>query len=113
MRLAADATRRRQDALLCAVRTFRAGRCVTDFDPHSPRAGVLAAHPDAMRWARDCKWVPATGYCPTGACSPECLFRVQREQEAQRIVQSRQRRRSQLPAPRRAAPMRGKPRPTG
>jgi hypothetical protein len=68
---------------------------------------MLAAHPDAVRWARDCKWVPGTGYCPQRPCSPDCLFRMQREQEAQRIVQARQRRwRSQSLAPRRAIPAR-------
>ena len=54
----------------------------------------LAAEPDAARWAADCCWVPGTGYCRDRSCSIECLFRAQRETEANRIVRARQRRRA-------------------
>jgi len=58
----------------------------------------LASDPDAPRWARDCGWVPGTGHCRNRPCSPACLFRAQREAEAERVIGSRrQRRRAQLP----------------
>lgn len=58
-----------------------------------PAAAALAARPDAARWARDCAWVPGTGYCPVRACGERCVFRAQREAEAGRIVRARRRRR--------------------
>jgi hypothetical protein len=54
----------------------------------------LAADPEAVRWARDCAWVPGTGYCRNRPCSGRCLFRPQREAELRRLKQARQRRRS-------------------
>jgi hypothetical protein len=53
----------------------------------------LAAHPDALRWAHDCGWVPGTGHCLARDCASECLFRTQREAEARQIVRARRRRR--------------------
>jgi len=53
----------------------------------------LAADPEAPAWARDCGWVPGTGYCRNRRCGPACLFCSQREAEAQRLQRSRQLRR--------------------
>ena len=53
----------------------------------------LAGHPDALRWAHECGWVPGTGHCRNRDCSTECLFQPQREAEARRIVRTRRRRR--------------------
>lgn len=53
----------------------------------------LAAHPDALRWAHECGWIPGTGHCRNRGCASECLFRTQREAEARRIVRARRRRR--------------------
>ena len=70
---------------------------------HRGRAAVsspiaeLAAQPEAVRWARDCAWVPGTGYCRNRPCGAGCLFRAQREAEALRVTGARRRRRSQMP----------------
>jgi hypothetical protein len=53
----------------------------------------LAAHPDALRWAHECGWIPGTGHCRNRGCTSECLFRTQREAEARRVVRARRRRR--------------------
>lgn len=53
----------------------------------------LAAHPDALRWAHECGWVPGTGHCLTRDCASECLFRMQREAEARQVVRARRHRR--------------------
>src|SRR4051794_21105227 len=53
----------------------------------------LAGHPDTLRWAHECGWVPGTGHCRNRDCSTECLFQPQREAEARRIVRTRRRRR--------------------
>ena len=71
-----------------------------DFDPEfpalPPRIAKFIADPDARRWAHDCGWVPGTGSCKNRPCSPECLFREERETEASRIEhQRRHYRRSQ------------------
>jgi len=59
----------------------------------------LAAHPDALRWARECGWIPGTGHCRNRGCADECLFRPQREAEARRVIRDRrQRRKRQDPA---------------
>jgi hypothetical protein len=69
-----------------------------DFDPGlAPPAfpiAELATHPQAARWARDCAWVPGSGYCRNRPCSAACLFRAQREAEALSLKRERQRRRS-------------------
>ena len=57
-------------------------------------AEEIAAHPDAARWARDCAWLPGTGYCPGHRCSQECVFRAQRESEARLIIETRRSRRT-------------------
>ena len=54
---------------------------------------LLAADPEAARWARDCAWVPGTGHCRDRACSEACIFRPQREAEALRVVRWRRLRR--------------------
>ena len=62
----------------------------------------LALHPDALRWARECGWLPGTGHCRRRGCASECLFRPQREAEARGIARSRRRRRKkQQPVPER------------
>jgi hypothetical protein len=53
----------------------------------------LAADPDAPRWARDCRWVPGTGYCRNRPCRTGCLFRRQREDEARSLTEERRQRR--------------------
>jgi hypothetical protein len=53
----------------------------------------LTAHPDALRWAHECGWVPGTGHCRNRGCASECLFRPQREAEARQVVRARRRRR--------------------
>ena len=64
-----------------------------DFDPDfpalPPRIAEFIADPDAPRWAHDCGWVPGTGSCTNHPCSPECLFRDERETEASRIGHER------------------------
>ena len=65
--------------------------------PASPLSGgiaELAADPRALRWARECAWLPGTGYCRNRPCSAECLFRPQREAEMMRLKTDRRRRRS-------------------
>ncbi|MGE5269489.1 MAG: hypothetical protein ACM3JG_07435 [Thiohalocapsa sp.] len=59
----------------------------------SLRAADIAAEPDALRWARDCGWLPGTGYCRNHPCGRDCLFRPQREAESLRLVESRRQRR--------------------
>ena len=61
----------------------------------------LAAHPDALRWAHECGWLPGTGHCRNRDCASECLFRTEREAEARRVIRARRRRRK--PPPRAAA----------
>jgi hypothetical protein len=56
-------------------------------------ASLLAADPEAARWARDCAWVPGTGHCCDRLCSELCLFRPQREAEAARLMRWRRLRR--------------------
>lgn len=58
-----------------------------------PYAENLAAEPDALRWARECAWVPGTGHCRNRNCDPACLFRPQREAEAIRVRRWRRLRR--------------------
>src|SRR5438046_1353932 len=53
----------------------------------------LAADPDAPRSARDCGWVPGTGYCRCRPCGADCLFRRQCETEARRVIRLRRARR--------------------
>jgi hypothetical protein len=53
----------------------------------------LASHPDAPRWARDCRWIPGTGYCRNHPCRPGCLFRRQKEAEARSLTDARRQRR--------------------
>jgi hypothetical protein len=82
---------------------------VSDNDPGLPqprgRVAELAAHPDGVRWARDCAWVPGTGHCRNRRCSSKCLFREERTAEVQRVARARrQRRPSQLPGAERPAP---------
>ena len=57
----------------------------------------LAADPEAARWARECAWVPGTGYCRNRPCGAACLFRAQRAAEARRILRCRRRRRPTQP----------------
>jgi hypothetical protein len=57
----------------------------------------LAAHPDALRWAHECGWVPGTGHCRNRACASECLFREQRDAEARQVIRARRRRKAQQP----------------
>jgi len=64
-----------------------------DLPPLSPEMAQFAADPDALRWARDCAWVPGTGHCRNRPCGAECLFRGQRETEASRIEHVRRHRR--------------------
>lgn len=81
-----------------------------DFDPPgtpaSPGIVVLAAKPDADRWARDCAWVPGTGHCRNRPCSSRCVFRGQRAAEAVRLAGERRKRRpSQRPGADRPIPV--------
>ena len=55
--------------------------------------GEIIAHPDAVYWARECRWVPGSGYCRKDPCEEACAFRRQREIEAARIARSRRQRR--------------------
>jgi hypothetical protein len=64
-----------------------------------PRAEYLAAEPDAMRWARECAWVPGTGHCRNRPCDEACNFRPQREAEAARVLRWRRLRRIFLRRP--------------
>jgi hypothetical protein len=64
-------------------------------DPPASPIAKLAADPEAARWARDCAWVPGTGYCRNRPCDAACLFRAQREAEALRLKRARGRRRSE------------------
>ena len=82
-------------------------------EPHSdpaPRASPaciarLAAKPDAARWARNCAWVPGSGYCRNRPCSTQCVFREQRAAEADWLADTRRRRRlSQRPGAERPTP---------
>jgi len=80
-----------------------------DLRPAPPpgRIALLTAKPEAARWARECAWVPGTGYCRRRPCSPECAFNDQRVAEAARLVSwRRQRRPSQRPGAERPAPAR-------
>jgi hypothetical protein len=61
--------------------------------PAIARIAALAADPDAPRWARDCAWIPDTGFCPERTCQEDCMFRAQRMTEARRVVRLRQARR--------------------
>ena len=61
--------------------------------PAIARIAALAADPDAPRWARDCAWIPGTGFCPERTCQEDCMFRAQRVAEAGRIGRLRQARR--------------------
>jgi hypothetical protein len=62
--------------------------------PAVARIAELAADPNASRWARDCEWIPGTGYCRRRPCGEEdCVFRAQRAAEAGRVVCLRQARR--------------------
>src|SRR5260370_5287264 len=61
--------------------------------PAIARIAALAADPDAPRWARDCAWVPGTGFCPERTCQADCMFRAQRVAEAGRVLRLRQARR--------------------
>lgn len=65
-------------------------------NPASPALLIeeLANDPDASRSARDCRWVPGTGYCRNHPCRPGCLFRRQKEAEAAALLRSRRERRS-------------------
>ena len=70
------------------------------------RIARLAARPEAARWARDCAWVPGTGYCRRRPCSAKCVFREQRAAEAEQITDARRTRRpSQRPGAHRPVPI--------
>ena len=77
----------------------------TDFEPDReiapalpPRIAEVAARAGAARWARECDWVPGTGFCRRHPCGAECVFREQRIAEAERVTEARRNRRpSQLP----------------
>jgi hypothetical protein len=74
-------------------------------DPSLARIAQLAAVPDADRWARECAWVPGTGYCRKRPCSSKCVFRDQRMCEAERVINARRKRRpSQQTGAERPAP---------
>jgi hypothetical protein len=76
-------------------------------DPLPARIAELAARPEAARWARECAWVPSTGYCRRQPCSLKCVFRDQRTAEADRVAGERRKRRpSQLPGSYRPEPTR-------
>jgi len=71
------------------------------------RVVALAARPGAAFWARECGWVPGTGYCRRRPCSGACVFRDQNRAEANRIAGTRRiRRPSQLPGANRPEPAR-------
>jgi len=71
------------------------------------RVVALAARPGATFWARECGWVPGTGYCRRRPCSGACVFRDQNRSEANRIAGTRRiRRPSQLPGANRPEPAR-------
>jgi hypothetical protein len=53
----------------------------------------LAAEPEALRWARECAWVPGTGHCRNRDCDPACICSPQREAEAARVRRWRRLRR--------------------
>ncbi len=69
---------------------------VLDSDNRSPALTAfieeLAIDPDAPLWARDCRWVPGTGYCRNRPCRGGCLFRRQREDEARSLLETRRQR---------------------
>ncbi len=65
----------------------------SDMSPELIKLIELALHPDALRWADECGWVPGTGHCRRRDCASECLFGPQREAESRRILRSRRRRR--------------------
>ena len=75
----------------------------SDFKPRFAsslaRVVELAADPEAPRWARDCAWVPGTGYCRNHSCAAKCVFRAEREAEAARVICLRRRRRRAQRAP--------------
>jgi hypothetical protein len=75
--------------------------------PGPARIVELAARPDAASWARECAWVPGTGYCHRNPCSAACVFNDQRVAEAERVVSDRRGRRpSQRPGAYRPEPTR-------
>ena len=79
----------------------------SDRDVPPPLACIarLAARPEAARWARECAWVPGTGYCRQRPCSGACVFQDQRMVEADRLVGARRKRRpSQRPGAHRPEP---------
>jgi hypothetical protein len=73
--------------------------------PSLARVAQLAAKPDADRWAHECAWVPGTGYCRKRSCSTKCVFRDQRMNEVERVINARRKRRpSQQTGAERQAP---------
>jgi hypothetical protein len=64
-----------------------------DLDLNLPRTALLAGDPAAARWARDCAWVPGTGYCRNNPCSELCLLYPQRQAEARCVAVARRKRR--------------------
>lgn len=48
---------------------------------------------DAARWARDCGWIPGSGYCNNRDCDSACPFRAQLMADLARVIRSRLRRR--------------------
>jgi len=67
-------------------------------DPAAARIAELAVRPEAARSARDCTWIPGTGYCSGWTCRAQCAFRNQLEEEAQRVIHERRRRSRQRAA---------------
>ena len=65
----------------------------SDMSPELVKLVELALHPDALRWAHECGWLPGTGHCRRRGCASECLFRSEREAEGRHVVRSRRRRR--------------------
>ena len=59
----------------------------------SRRARNLAKGLGAVYWARACAWVPGTGHCRRRDCGADCVFRAQREVEAQVVRRWRRLRR--------------------
>ncbi|MBV9824831.1 MAG: hypothetical protein JO001_03990 [Alphaproteobacteria bacterium] len=54
---------------------------------------------DAERWARDCGWIPGSGYCRNRDCTGECPFGTQLAAERARVIRARlSRRRAREPA---------------
>ena len=78
-----------------------------DLPPPPSRIAQLAARPEAAHWARECAWVPDTGYCRRRPCSAACVFQDQRTAEADRLACARRKRRpSQRPGAHRPEPTR-------